>query len=395
MDGTQDLSRVRSQGRRRPPVWVAKLTLLCGSVALTLGGFEVALRVLGYQPMTATALTSFFQYSDQTGWIGRPGADCRFATTSFDAHITHGRDGFRSCAANHTDLRDDAEPIWCVGDSFVWGWGIDDGHTFVDLLNAAAAQASTPSRHVYRNLGISGFATVQEFVLLEQLLARDRLPREVWLIYSSNDLYENLDTQDQDPPRPYFVSAESGFAVQNRPVPPTSGWRFKPWLKRNSLAYNFLHFYLTSARKSLKNLRETGELVVPPDPPAEQWQALAQGYGMIQELCRRHGVQMRLIYIPGLAEVDATQPSQLAERQRREHDQALQVADALHLPVLDLTDSFRSFFERRGSVPLAFAHDGHFNPLGHQVTAEAILETLGRPAVARREATPQDVPGKL
>jgi lysophospholipase L1-like esterase len=78
-------------------------------------------------------------------------------------------------------------PMYTLGDSFTFGWGITDGASWPDLLEAALG------RCVY-NLGVNGASPAQEEYLLADLLARDTslAPRRVlWTIYEGNDLEDS------------------------------------------------------------------------------------------------------------------------------------------------------------------------------------------------------------
>ena len=78
-------------------------------------------------------------------------------------------------------------PIYTLGDSFTFGWGITEGASWPDLLEAALG------RCVY-NLGVNGASPAQEEYLLADLLGRDSTltpQRVLWAIYEGNDLEDS------------------------------------------------------------------------------------------------------------------------------------------------------------------------------------------------------------
>ena len=94
-----------------------KLLLVVGSIVCALWAVEGALRVLGVRPPTLNALTMFFE-PDPAGWRGIPGASGWFTSTSFDAYVSHDKDGFRVCGLEQridADAGFDGEVVWCVG----------------------------------------------------------------------------------------------------------------------------------------------------------------------------------------------------------------------------------------------------------------------------------------
>ena len=81
----------------------------------------------------------------------------------------------------------DACPIFALGDSFTFGWGVTEGATWPDLLEQSLGTC------VY-NLGINDASPKQELMLLEHLLAQPRRPpvqRVLWVLYEGNDLEDS------------------------------------------------------------------------------------------------------------------------------------------------------------------------------------------------------------
>ena len=68
------------------------------------------------------------------------------------------------------------------GDSFAWGYGIDDKHYFGNLAAPLRVKA----------LGTMGYNMVQAFLLMQQASHQLNDKLVVWFIYYGNDLYENL-----------------------------------------------------------------------------------------------------------------------------------------------------------------------------------------------------------
>ena len=363
--------------RKRTALW-KKLLLLLGSLVFLLLAFEVTLRVIGARPQTATVLSSYFRYDDATGWIGRPDVTCRLTTTNFNVLISHDADGLRRCGLDWSlddDARRDEEIVWCVGDSGTWGLGVEDGKTYVDALNRADV-----GNRAYRNFGVCGFSTLQEYLLLKEHFAMGRIPDRVIVLFCINDLYDNLavtrsGSRDQSPPRPYLKVDGGNIEICNQPVPPAVGWNVRGWLKTNSLAYNHLYYY--AKRASLARCDRSGgkDMAKPQydpsaDEQARQWSTLREAYRMIDRLCREHGVALAVA-----TELDGPVAESLSR-----------ICDELSVPMLDLSCRWQEHFAASEDArPLCFKTDPHYNELGHQLLAEAIrseLEQLRTASVA-------------
>lgn len=339
------------------PLW-KKLLLAASTVFLLLLVLEGALRIAGAKPKTATVLSHFFQHHASYGWHGIAGASFQFATVDFDVRISHDDDGLRRCGLQSRIDEDAAFPgtmVWVLGDSTTWGWGIADEETYVDRLNQLG-----PDDLEFRNLGMTGFATPQEHLLLTDYFERGRRPDLVLILYSGNDLNENL---SKGGIRPCFEVVDGKVELRNHPVPRSAKWNVSARLKKSSLVYNYLHFYLTTLKLKLRTrareakyeqARERSRLGRVP-PTEEQLVALREGYGMIQRLCQDHGVRFAVI----------------AKIRNEARDVAL-VCPELGVPVLDLSDAWTRHLEDEHAPSLRFRSDPHANATGHRLIAESL-----------------------
>ncbi len=343
--------------------------LVCGSLLFTFVVAEIVLRVLGVEPKTATALNSYFQYDPQTGWTGRPNAAMRFATTAFSGYTSHGPDGFRVIAKPYETA---SNVVWCIGDSGTWGWGVSDGETYVDRLNELADEQT-----VFRNLGVCGFSSAQQYLLIRSLVEKhpDQIPDTILLLFCGNDLPENVDWQDQSPPRPYYTISDDGTVEMKNYPTAMSSMSIRSWLKRNSLAYNHLNFYLIFAKRVLKNRQVTGNFNVPPDSPESQWQVLEYSYTQIRDYCRDQGIKFVPVFLPGsILRFGNTLTPALNDYDERTRARLHQVTDNLGLDLFDITEDVRDYFtiQRDESERLSFVRDPHFNAKGHRLIGDAI-----------------------
>jgi hypothetical protein len=349
---------------------LAKIALLATSLCLSFAGMELALRLLGCQPRTATVLSTYFEYDPATGWAGRVDAAARFVTSSFDVEITHGPDGFRTSSDAHQGNFDPGdEVIWCLGDSCVWGWGVADGQTFVDVLNR-----DHDDKRVFRNLGVTGFGTLQEYLLLEKLLASESPPDQVLVTFCGNDLTDNLEKHG----RPHLERSNDAFVIV--PAKPPSAARLaSTWLIRHSLAWNYLNFYTISAKNAVFARRDrSGQ---PREHQAStssieslRWQALDHCYGLMQDLCRRHDIELSIVW-----QFEDPLAPRLAEIAARRSLQVIDLSSDLHRQreVLNFADS------------LQFKWDPHYNSKGHEMIGQALAYRREAPEIARGKSTRQ------
>jgi hypothetical protein len=116
------------------------------------------------------------QYDAQLGYTLRPGT-CTFDNAVFSTEISVNSAGLRDDEASL-----DAPRIIVLGDSQAMGWGVGNGQTFADII-----EAETGARTL--NAGVSSYATARELLMLSRL---DRSDLETIVIqYSDNDAWEN------------------------------------------------------------------------------------------------------------------------------------------------------------------------------------------------------------
>ena len=122
-------------------------------------------------------------------------------------------------------------------------------------------------------------------------------------------LAENVDGQDQHPPRPYFDLDHGSLKLENYPVRPSRGWNLTSWLKTHSRLFNRLHFAIARTKLRLTAWRR-GE--TPNDaPPGQAGQplphtdvteplkplqqaALTECYRRMHDDCQKAGVEFRV-----------------------------------------------------------------------------------------------------
>lgn len=132
------------------------------------------------------------EFDPTFGW--KPRANVNTYHVSDDVfHLTTDGHGWRG----KTSIADCQVVV--VGDSFVFGYGIDDDHFFADLSGTPQIKA----------VGACGYNMVQEFLWMQRLSGHLAGKLVVWAIYCGNDLYENL-TPDMCGYRMPFVREAAG-----------------------------------------------------------------------------------------------------------------------------------------------------------------------------------------
>ncbi len=178
-------------------------------VALVVAGvaFELGLRAF-CRSLDRDERTLLYRYDEQLGWFPKANSRGTF-TGSRTISISHNSDGFRGPEYVAT-----AKPTLVVlGDSFVWGFDVNADERFTEKL-----QARHPEGAVY-NLGVSGYGTDQEYLLLQRWFRKYR-PRVVLLVYcTDNDDSDNCSNYRFGYYKPYCTVTGTRLELKGIPVP--------------------------------------------------------------------------------------------------------------------------------------------------------------------------------
>ena len=204
----------------------SRVVLVAGSVVAALLAGEVMMRaalpearqLFRLQTRRESERGKFCRYDATLGWAGLPDADADFDYVDARHHVHQNRYGFRG---TEVPLERSAKRrVVVLGDSFVWGFGVEDAQLFTELW------ARDRGIEVV-NLGVSGYGTDQELLLWRQLGHRLR-PDVVLLVVSLyNDIYDVLYAERYGYPKPRFrLESPGGLTLLNVPVPRRDD---RPW----------------------------------------------------------------------------------------------------------------------------------------------------------------------
>jgi hypothetical protein len=144
------------------------------------------------------------------GWFPIPSSTWVFEDGTVPIHVRHNAAGFR----DREHAGKNRPRLAVLGDSFVWGYDVEEGSRFTDLL-----AARYPGVEIF-NLGVSGYGTDQELLLLKREF-EGIAPDAVFLVYCrENDRGDNsADFRYEGYYKPYFEKTPSGLRLKGVPVP--------------------------------------------------------------------------------------------------------------------------------------------------------------------------------
>ena len=348
--------------RRR---WLLRLAAVGAGLLLAALAGELALRVVGYDRSYFNPLHSFHEPDPLIGHRGRPGFEGRFRRPEFDILVAHDEHGFR----RHDHAAGDAPgnaTVFVFGDSFTWGWGVDQGQVFTDQMNLRLPG------HTVLNFGLNSSGTAQQFLLFQKY-GLDRLAPgdHVVVLFSNNDFSDNagglLDIRVEEG-RVSCLGPRAQF-----------GLGLKDTLKDISYLFNFAAYALDRWKGTRQRQRALDTARAEPLDAASREIVITRHYlKAFADACAKKQASLWVAYVPGQAEMGESPPeggTKLAA------EQALRAAffgctKPLGLETIDLLPPMVEARETRALGRLTFLHDEHWNEQGHACVADILARTL-------------------
>ena len=195
-----------------------------------------------------------YRYDAELGWF--PSADqTRTFAASRVTTVRHNARGFRD--GEH--VVDSRPGLLVLGDSFVWGYDVEKTERFTDRL-----AAELTAWQVF-NLGVSGYGTDQEYLLLQREFDYYN-PKIVLITFcTDNDRQDNSTSARYGGfQKPYYSAAGETLTLHGVPVPPSSRWLFMnhPSLYRFRLLRLAVQSYARFADPAKVRVADPTELIL-------------------------------------------------------------------------------------------------------------------------------------
>lgn len=348
-----------------------KVIVLLLAVAFTAAAGEIILRLFApFQDYTSDTIHSFpDQYDPLLGYAGVPNLGTWFILPDFRHRIVNNSRGFRERERSYE--KRGKKRIVVLGDSTAWGWGVEAGERFSDIL-----ERRLPGWEVI-NLAQAGYSTDQELLVLETEGLKYR-PDLVILLFDRNDVVEgnNAKVIDGIQPKPFFVDEGGKLVLKNVPVPDNRGY----WIKKAMLAQSYgvpggdrdsrwswrywreeyftkSHFYNWLMFRLAHPVWSRSEPSEAKSDRREMEQRMRLTKRLLKEidsLCTQNGARLIIADIPSIY-------SPLLQDFCREEK----------IRYVDLDPPLR-----RRIRPIAHRKVGHWNRYGHRIVAEAMIDYL-------------------
>ena len=173
--------------------FLGRLLLLIAPLALAFGAAELVLRVTekptaeGEEPASADSRWLNVEKSAELGWIFPPDTTGVYRSSGRHTPVVTNAWGLRGPEVSTDTL---TRRVLVLGDSYTFGWGMDDQAGFVRLLETAVRREFQQSPTEFINGGLPGFSIYQQIRMLEYVRKRTRIHAVVATISLANDMID-------------------------------------------------------------------------------------------------------------------------------------------------------------------------------------------------------------
>ncbi|MDQ2693572.1 MAG: SGNH/GDSL hydrolase family protein [Chloroflexota bacterium] len=214
------------------------LSLVIISTLFTIFLSEIALRIMDIDPMyVSPERDRFWKYDPQLGWAHEPEQEGIFETPQFRTVVRINEKGLRDRPHSY-ERQNDNKRVLVLGDSFAWGYGVEETERFSQKLEEAMDVEVI-------NAGVSGYSTDQELLWYQSEGSKYETDLVI-LVFTGNDVGDNhRQLVSTIYYKPRFVIEDGQLIPTGVPVPETSlhGKVIYALSQRSALAYFLVQRY--------------------------------------------------------------------------------------------------------------------------------------------------------
>ncbi len=371
---------------------IKKITVIFLSIIFSIFLFEIGLRMF----FSNLHITHNWEFHSILGWSQIPNAKYDYKLEGEDiVHVEFNSLGFRD-VDHKIEKPSGVKRIAVIGDSFCESVQVNLNETFFKQLETLLNRNGEKVWEVL-NFGVGDFGTTQEWIALNEYALKYSPDIILHQIFPLNDICNNtiklfgMCKSYNDRYRPYFVQSGHGLNLSSaQPV--------RNFFRRSLLSYNIVerifldHFglYKRYADDEFRNNLINKNGLPALDPlfytyvDDEQIDQIKNGWKLTEVIiekiitrCRKSKIPYVSIVVPFEARLNRVwndfssgQPSPqmiqyYPEKRLGELFRRLDVKSVMLIKI----------FQKNESIVLPYI-DGHLNPDGHRLTAEAILQIL-------------------
>ena len=314
--------------------------------------------------------TRFYQYDSQIGWIGRPNASGTFRTSDFSTWVQLNSKGLRAneipYERSHKERR-----ILVLGDSFVWGFGVNAEDRFTEALQNNLRDTTVI------NAGVSGYGTDQELLLFSSEGRKYSADTVIVTVHLRSDVKNNHSSIQYGSQKPVAWSNNNDLTFKNIPVA-MSSWgqatvkafqkhsAFLGWLCGRQLKDRKVGTFISDLVNKLIGDQEPPQIESNYSPAT----ATCKLASILAKEIAASGAQVAFLVVPDV------RPDTRVIEEKPEYEEIRRCLSEMSVTVVDLTKNLSEMLRDDSRTPVVFQHDLHWTPTTHKMIGKLLAEAL-------------------
>ena len=309
----------------------------------------------------------------------------------FKTHVKINSQGLRD---KEYELKkpDNTVRIAVVGDSFVFGFGVELNETIVKILESKLNSRLSKKRYInyeVMNFGVSAYGTEQEYILIKNKVITYS-PNIIILAFVPNDFKENVKFN--------LFDVKNGALIRNPPQKITSLLKLRNYISWHSHLYSLVYSSIIDNQK-LRDFFIKAKLLNPPyKNPNTDFDSLIYLNSKNQEfdytvnktlfllnainnIAKKNNIELVIFLVPTREQVDNNKMKDYIKSNKlpfeklnitkvQEIIMAVQKENVIIIDPLDLFNKYNK------NNTFYYNVDGHWNAKGHQFAADILYEKL-------------------
>ncbi len=362
--------------------------------------------VLRYNEYIEEERGKFCRYDNMLGWVGIENIEDEFEWLDCRHRVRQNRFGFRG--SEYEFSRNKKKRLLVLGDSFVWGFGVEDDEIFTSIME----KRSDFSVEIV-NMGVSGYGNDQNYLQWRQKGRLWKADEVILMVTWHTDISDNIRDKRYGYPKPVFkFDANNNLVLTNTPVPKRSGpWETrkekgegdqKKWSRKLFTHSAFANVFALAMLKNetCRNFMESNN-IVPPRLAGYDWEypfylstkndELEKAYmilfkiiGMFNDDVKLAGCKLTVAIVPSVTQIYPKLWDEFRARSvhqdvemdyERPNRRIVEWCQSKNIKVVDLLQGLKKAGE---SDPyLYYPINRHWTTSGHLVVADILLDELG------------------
>lgn len=307
---------------------------------------------------------TWVEYHPQLGWYHEKNKKIVSKTPHFEVTLTTNSVGFRGSREYSKEKNEGVHRILALGDSFFFGFGVEDDEVFTALLEKEIGAEVL-------NLSVAGYGLDQILMAYREIGAQYQADEVIISIFPEDFWRSTRAFSDGGHAKPYFVLEEDEtLTLKNVPTPQKYEMKTNQFpaiihyssvekFLRKSILYREIKRLLVKIGKSLG--------LVDPDTTVE-WRI---GRAILEQLVaeiRADGARPLFVLVAPDRWARVNERTSLRKSIHR-------LAGQLDVGLIDTTSHFYEAIQKNSETDYFIEGDGHWTPRGHAFAAELIVSS--------------------